>query len=103
MTIHVYKKGQKVQARCEFKVWDTETAAWVLTDPTTVTCKVRPPSGSVSAYVYGTDAALGKESTGVYVLDLVTNATGEWFFRFEGTGACVAVEESAFKVKTAFP
>lgn len=97
MTINYYKKGQKVRVTCLFKV------AGVLTDPTTVTCKVMDPSRNVTTYVYGTDAALVKDSIGTYHVDIVTDETKEWNFRFEGTGTCVAVEESTFGVGTVFP
>lgn len=97
MTINYYRKGQKVRVTCQFKV------DGALTDPTTVTCKVMDPSRNVSTYVYGTDAALVKESTGVYHVDIPTDETKEWSVRFEGTGTCVAVEELTFGVSTVFP
>lgn len=96
MTINYYKQGQKVRGSCTFTVDD------VATDPTTVTAKVMDPSGNVSTYVYGVDAELGKTSTGVYYVDVVTDEEGEWRFRFEGTGTCTAVEESSFGVYSEF-
>jgi len=95
--INYYKMGQKVRVTCEFKVSD------VLTDPTTVKCKIMDPSRNVTTYVYGTDAELVKDSTGLYHVDIVTDEVQEWNFRFEGTGSCVAVEESTFGVRTVFP
>jgi len=96
MTINLYKKGQKVRCSVEFRVDDA------LTDPTTVTCRVKKPSGTITPYVYGTDAALVKDSTGAFHLDVTTDEKGEWNFRFEGTGACTAVEEAAFNVTSVF-
>lgn len=94
--INYYKLGQKVRCKVSFKVNGT------LTDPTTVTAKIKAPSGNVSTYVYGTDAELVRESTGVYHVDVVTDEKRQWYFRFEGTGTCTAVEEKAFGARTAF-
>jgi uncharacterized protein YfaS (alpha-2-macroglobulin family) len=96
MTISLYKKGQKVRCLVNFKVDDG------LTDPTTVTFKSKKPSGTVTTLVYGTDAAVVKDATGQYHADVVTDEKGEWNFRFEGTGICTAVEESAFNVTSVF-
>jgi len=97
MTISLYKKGQKVRCSVEFKV------NAVLTDPTAVTAKVKKPGGTVTTYVYLTDAALVRDGAGLFHLDVTTDEKGEWNFRFEGTGACTAVEEAAFNVTTVFP
>ncbi len=96
MTLNIYKNGQKVRCSVAF------TVSGVATDPTTVTCKVKDPSGNVTTYVYGTDAALVKDSTGNYHVDVTTDENKQWYFRFEGTGACVAVEESSFRVNSVF-
>lgn len=95
--MNYYKLGQKVRMVGTFKV------NGVLTDPTTVTCKVMDPSKNVSTYVYGTNNELVKDSTGVYHVDVVTDEKKQWSFRFEGTGACVAVDEDDFGVTTKFP
>jgi len=94
--INVYKLGQKVRCSVDFTVDD------VLTDPTTVTCKVKDPSANISTYVYGTDEELVKDAVGQYHLDVVSDAQREWVFRFEGTGTCTAVEELSFIVTTEF-
>lgn len=97
MTIHVYKKGQKVRCEVDFTVSD------VLTDPSTVTAKTKSPSGMVLSYVYGVDAELVKDGVGEYHIDVTANEIGQWHFRFEGTGTCAAVEEAAFAVRSVFP
>jgi hypothetical protein len=96
MTINLYTKGQKVRCVVSFTVDGT------LTDPTTVTFKSMDPGGNVSIFVYGTDNELVKDSTGIYYADVITDENGEWNFRFEGTGACEAVEEQAFNVTSVF-
>ncbi len=101
--MNYYKRGQKVRIPVEFKVWNPNTSAWDYTDPTTVTLKVMSPSGQVSTYVYGTDAAVVRDATGKYHIDVVASAKKEYNIRAEGTGACVAVQEWAFGVKSVFP
>jgi hypothetical protein len=82
-------QGQVVRVTGTFR-----TAAGVLTNPTTVTCRALSPEGTETAYVYGTDSELTRSSTGVYSLLLQLNDPGEWWFRYEGTGAVAAVAES---------
>ena len=96
MTINIYEKGQRVRCTCTFTVNNVNT------DPTTITAKVKDPSGNEISYVYGTDEELGKSATGIYYLDVTTDENGQWHFRFEGTGTCTAVEEAAFRVRSAF-
>jgi hypothetical protein len=96
MSVNIYKNGQKVRISVAFTVSD------VATDPTTVTAKIKDPSGNVSTYLYGTDAALVKDSVGNYHVDVVTDENDLWHYRFEGTTACVAVEEGSFRVSSVF-
>jgi uncharacterized protein YfaS (alpha-2-macroglobulin family) len=96
MTINLYKVGQKVRCSVVFTVDDVDT------DPTTVTFKVKDPSGTTTTQVYLTDDEVVKTAVGVYYADVDTDEKGEWNFRWEGTGACAAVEEQAFNVTTAF-
>jgi hypothetical protein len=91
--LNIYRYGQKVRCSVTFEVND------VATDPTAVTFKVRTPARTTTTYTYGApDAVIVKDATGQYHADVTANAMGEWNFRFEGTGACQAVEESAFVV-----
>ena len=75
-----------------------ETAAGVLTDPTTVTVKIRAPSGTVTTYVYGSDAEVVKDSVGVYHVEYTVTAAAIWHVRWNGTGACVASSEVSFNI-----
>lgn len=65
-------------------------------DPTTVTVKFRSPSGTVTSYVYGTDAALVKASTGDYYIDFTPDESGRWRYRWitTGTNKAIAFERS---------
>lgn len=96
MSVNIYKKGQKVRISVAF------TVSEVATDPTTVTAKIKDPSGNISSYVYGVAGELVKDSTGNYHVDVTTDENAEWHYRFEGTGTCVAVEEGSFRVRSAF-
>lgn len=54
-----------------------ETSLGVATDPTTVTFTFVSPDGSTTTFIYGTDAAAVKDSTGNYHCDRTTT-TGQW-------------------------
>jgi hypothetical protein len=88
-----YEVGALVRATATFQVGSTAT------DPSTITAIVRPPSGSSATYVYGTDAELVKDSTGVYHVDIDVNAAGRWVYRFAGSGAAQAAGEEIFIVE----
>lgn len=60
-----------------------------LTDPTTVTFKVRAPDGIVTPYVYLTAMNVTRLSEGVYQLDYGIPADpGQYHYKAVGTGAC---------------
>lgn len=67
-------------------------------DPTGVTARIKPPSGSTLVYVHGTDAELVKDEVGEYHVDVDANLAGTWYVRFEGTGTYQAAAEHSFKV-----
>lgn len=75
-------------------------AAGVLTDPTTVTLRWRPSGGAETAWVYLTNAAVVRDSVGVYHADITPTVAGLHYFRWEGTGAVTAAEEGTFNVET---
>lgn len=72
-------------------------------DPGALTFKARQPDGTVTTYVYGTDAQLVKASTGIYYVDWpvpkTVAAEGAWFYRYEATGANAGAIESSFRVR----
>lgn len=88
-----YTLGQMVRLTATFAVSGANT------DPTTVTFKVRAPSGTITTYLYGTDSQLVKSATGVYYVDYTTAAEGIHAWRMAGTGTCVAAEEQRFTVE----
>lgn len=62
------------------------TAAGVATDPTAVFAEYKDPSGNTTELEYPADAALVKDSTGVYHIDIDADEAGSWFYRFYSTG-----------------
>ena len=69
-------------------------------DPDTVSVKFQSPSGTLSTYVYGTDAALIKASTGDYYIDFTPNESGRWHYRWASTGTDKAIAfEGTFVVQ----
>ena len=66
-------------------------------DPTTVTLKVKDPTGTVTTYTYA-GAQVVKDSTGNYHYDLTPAIAGKWYYEWVGTGAVPAQSESYFVV-----
>lgn len=75
-------------------------AAGVATDPTAVFAKYKDPSGNVTTLTYPTDAALVKDSTGVYHVDINADEWGWWYYRFYSTGTGQAANESRFEIES---
>jgi len=93
--VNVYYQGQQVT------VQDTITLNGVLTDPTTVACKVEKPDGTITAYTLALGQVV-KVSTGVYTYTITTDADGHWRYRFEATGPGEGAGEGVFFVKSDF-
>lgn len=91
MTIFV--KGKLVRSSAAF----TNSAGTAL-DPTAVKVKVRTPAKVVTEYVYGTDAAVVKASTGNYHIDIDASLSGFYYTYWYSTGTGQAAEESSFEV-----
>lgn len=90
---NTYYVGQLVSAAVAFV---DEDAAPV--DPGTVSVKYRSPDGTVTTKVYGTDAAVIKDSTGNYHIDISATAKGIWRYRWFSTGTGQAAGEQQFTV-----
>lgn len=76
-------------------------ASNVATDPTTLTFKIKAgPNGSVTTYVYGTNAELVKSSTGVYYVAWpVATAGVVHYYQFVATGTAASASEGSFDVR----
>lgn len=97
MSENYFTKGSKVRISVDpanpFKVGST------VTDPTGVVIKYRDPVGAITVKTYGTDVEVVRQALGIFYMDVVANTSGEWTFRIEGSGACVAVMEDNFYVE----
>ena len=92
MAVNTYDKGDAVRLKGTF------TVSSVLTDPTTVTLKVKDSDGTISTYTYS-GGTVTKLSTGVYYKDVTVSNDGIWYYRFESTGAVAAAGEGSFEVR----
>ncbi len=68
-----------------------------LTDPTTVTVKLRSPSGVITTYTYAS-ASVTKDSTGVYSRVLTFSEAGVWAYSVVATGTITKTEEGSVRV-----
>ncbi len=68
------------------------------TDPTAVTATVRLPNGTVTVYTYLVDAALVKDTTGQYHIDVTPTTPGELIVGFRGVGVVDTYNETAVYV-----
>lgn len=71
----------------------TSDSAGTASDPTTVTCSVRDPVGNVTAL------SVTRDSTGHYHADVSPTVSGEWDYRWLGTGALTVAEEGSFYIR----
>lgn len=78
-------------------------AAGALADPTTITMRWRVAGGVETSWVYGTNAEVVKDSTGVYHADIPITTVGLHYYQWEGTGAVATVEGETFMVTSNFP
>ncbi len=84
--------GDVVRVDVTFTVDDSNT------DPTAIIFKYRPPNGSIVRLVSGTDAALAKDATGKFHVDITTDRAGTWKVEWEGTGNVRATRGTIFNV-----
>lgn len=66
----------------------------VLVDPGAVTVTIKPPNAAVIGPV-----AAQRDSQGRYHHDLIGNAAGKWYYRFDGAGANDGADEQAFIIR----
>lgn len=79
----VHDYGEVVRARNTYTNPDTGA----VTDPLTVQVELRKPDGTLTTYVYGTDAELTKISVGLYQMLILLNQTGTYRWRWTATTA----------------
>ena len=88
---NTYDKGDTINLNARFY-----NKLGQLADPTSVTLKIRNPHGTI------TTPSPTHDGTGLYSFDLITalsDLTGRWEYRFEGTGAVTSAEERVFYLR----
>ena len=90
-----YDIGDIIRVSASFK-----NSASTLIDPTSASVIYKNPSGSSTSLVYGTDAVLEKDATGIYHADVTINQAGRWFIRWSSSGTGQATEESYFDIRS---
>lgn len=93
----VYDIGDKATLRASFT--DDSSPAQPA-DPSALTFYLKLPDGTVTEYVYGTDAELVRDAVGEYHVDWTITVHGVYWYLFAGSGDVVAVEEETFTVRT---
>ena len=93
-TIKQFDKGDAVRVAAVFGT----TAVPV--DPDAVIFEYYLTGNSTTTLTYGVDAALVKDSTGHYHVDIDAATAGTWYWRFHSTGNGQAADEGSFKVNS---
>jgi len=76
----------------------------VLTDPTVVKFIYQSPSAAnPTVLTYGVDAALERDSVGLYHVDLSLTEAGTWRWRYESTGTVESAQQGYLRVKAEVP
>ena len=95
VTTYTYDVGDKIRCSVRFA-----TIAGVDTDPTAVVFKWLDPSGNAASDTYGDPGSLVvRDSAGNYHRDVSIDEEGQWFYRWEGTGAIQGAGEKSFLIR----
>lgn len=79
----VFDYGEVVRARNTY----TDPSNGTPVDPISVKVEIRAPDGTITTYIYGTNAQLAKVSVGVYQVLITLALTGTYKWRWTGTAA----------------
>ena len=94
MSVEAYDKGDRVQFTAAFT-----NLAGAAADPTTIRFKVKRPDLTETTWVYGTDAQVVRDGVGAYHAEVDFDQSGDWTYRWEGTGAVQSAGERAVIVR----
>jgi hypothetical protein len=95
--MNVYEIGQTVILRAVFK-----NKAGVAVDPTALTMRIKDPLGAVTAFTYGVDPEVVKESDGNYYIARDPNLQGVYVALWEGTGSNKGAAKDHFQMAESF-
>lgn len=70
-------------------------------DPSTIYLLTIDPNKNRATYLFGT-ASITRGATGGYYMDITPSVTGQWGYRWEGTGGIQVVSEQLFVVNPTF-
>ena len=93
ITPREYDVGDGVRTTSLFKV------SGVLTDPTTVTIKIKSPDGTITTKTWA-GGDIVRTSLGVFTHTFTVTAAGSWWYRWEGAGAVIGAAERRLQVRT---
>ena len=68
-------------------------------DPAGVAFAMKEPDGTITPYVYGTDAELVREAAGNFYVAWTAAQSGRHYCAFRSTGTGQAAEEATFVVR----
>lgn len=92
-----YNVGTDV--RCEMRFYSDKERT-TLADPTTIKFRYQGPGATaITEYVYGSDAALHKDSTGIYYVNVNPTSAGRWDYVYRGTGTVSITLKSYFEAQ----
>ena len=100
MSTYDYDIGDRAKIYTSTPFYDVDNAVDV--DPTTVTFTVKTPAGVSTDYVYGVDAAVKREATGDYYMEINITAAKSWYYRIAGldaSGDYMGASEGQLNVK----
>lgn len=92
MPVKEIKNGNTVRISC---TWTN--MAGVATDPTTITLKVKSPSGRTDTYIYAL-GQIARAAKGSYYKNITVDEGQTWTWRWIGTGAVAQVDQGQFGV-----
>ena len=91
-----YDVGDRVRVTATF----TDEITGAPMDPSVITLTIRPPRLPSILHQYGNpSSAIVRQALGVYYIDQDITVHGSWYYRWSGSGALVAAEESHFFVR----
>lgn len=83
------------QTRLEARFFDSSNQ---LSDPTTITLKVKTPGGVTTTYTFG-GGTINRDATGIYFKIIDLTEAGIWNYQWSSTGF-VGVEEGIVLVRS---
>lgn len=87
-----YHKGALVRVSATF----VSKSSGAAVDPTTVTFAYKNPAGATTNWTV-TANQIVKDSVGNYHADIDASSTGNWYWRFVGTGTNQGAKEGTFE------